>query len=541
MSTGNATRNGYLASADGVQGPHSAAIDALFAGFDRPGHAGANVLVLKDGVAVHRRGYGVANIEDDVPFCATTVSHLGSTTKHFCSTALLILEDRGRLSLSDSIRKFVPELPAFAAPITLRHLLGMASGLPDCLVFPLFIGLDDSADLTRAIHLDVLSRLTAPMFAPGAGMTYSNSNYLLITMVVERVTSDTLAEFLRHEVFAPLGMDATSLVDDVATAVPFKASGYAPDAKGSVKRAPFDVELCGDGGIVSTLDDMARWLLHYRSGGLLARNFRARLEEPIPLSDGTVIPYRLGIMATEARGRRRVTHGGGLPGYLCDFSYFPDGDLGVVILTNLMDVSLLEQTDAIADIVLGVRPAAEICDIPAGFYVNRDRGYVVEIRIVDGARVCYALGEKITLHKTQVGCFESAKPSVYLSVRATEGSALEIRCGTVEPLLFEPEQANTPDLADYAGAYENPLLGETHHVFIDAGTLRVRRTSRLRPLVWDVLKPRGGDVFSAIISGEPSETGMGIVFRRDTAGRIAALEYSTARVRGLRFERVPAS
>ncbi len=537
---------GYLGSRKGIGGEFSHAIDALFAAFDCAGHAGANVAVVKAGKVIHLRGYGVANIEDDAPFTAVTISHLGSTSKHFCATAILMLEDRGTLSLADGIRKFVPELPPFFESITLRHLHTMTSGLPDGLNFSFFAGLPEGAGMTRAAHLDILTRMTAPMFPPGAGMTYSNSNYLLLSLVVERLSGVSLAEFLKTEIFTPLGMNSTQLLSDTTAAVPHKATGYVPGSDGIARRAAFSVELCGDGGIQSSLDDMVKWFLHYRSGGKLVRNFRERLEAETKLTDGTPISYRLGMTVSENAGRRKISHGGGMPGYLCDFAYFPDDDLGVILLANWMDASVFEKTDAIADIVSGRSAApAEEPKPPEGVYINFSQGYAAELKR-EGDRIwLHIMGEKLALRQTGAQNFEPVKASVFCPLRVvthkeSDRPALEIRCGTVEPLLFEPiaDEAVQPGNAqEFVGHYRNALLGETHIVSVRDGKLCVSLECALRKLLWEELRPHGRDVFSAIIPGEPSDTDMTMIFRRNVAGRVSRLEYNTSRTRGVAFER----
>lgn len=540
-------RKGYRGSREGIAGEHSPAIDALFAAFDRPSTAGANVAVIKSGKTIHRRGYGVANIENDTPFAANTRSQIGSTTKHFCATAVLMLEDRGQLSLSDGVRKFVPEMPAFMDAITLRHLLSMTSGLPDGLNFPLFAGLPEGGNISRAAHLEILTRLTAPMFAPGAGMTYSNSNYLLLSRIIERLGSMPLGDFMQQNIFAPLGMNDTALLSDTTTALPNKATGYVPGPGGKPRRANFAVELCGDGGIVSTLDDMTKWLLHYRDATLVPR-FRERLESETKLINGRSIAYRLGITSSLEHGRRKIAHGGGMPGYLCDFAYYPDDDLGVIQLINWMDPTLFEKTDAIAHVVCGTTaPSPQTSELPAGAYVSFTHGYAAALKQEDGRAVLYMMGERLPLQCTGPGTFEPTKDSVVCPLRVTDrsvegGPLLQVQCGTVEPVLFEPtgeDAALLADRAEFEGRYRSALLHETHIITRENGEFCIRLDSALCALLWTGLKPRGRDVFSATFADEPGATDITLIFRRDANGQICAFEYNTFRTRGLVFERLP--
>src|SRR5262245_15850390 len=204
--------NGYLQSRAGVASEYSRAIDALYAEYDRAGSPGLNIAVLKSGQVIHQRGYGVANVEDDVPFAADTVLRLGSTTKHLCATCILILESRGLLTLQDDVHKHIPELSDFGVTLRLSHLLTMTSGLRDGLNMLLFAGLGAANDVSRAQITQLACRDTTLMFEPGDDCVYSNTNYALLSTVIERVSGISLAEFMARELFAPLGMVDTKLV-----------------------------------------------------------------------------------------------------------------------------------------------------------------------------------------------------------------------------------------------------------------------------------------------------------------------------------------
>jgi hypothetical protein len=342
-------------------------------------------------------------------------------------------------------------------------------------------------------------------------------------------------------------MHDTALLADTTTALPNKATGYIPGTGGKPRRATFAVELCGDGGIVSTLDDMTKWLLHYRDSALVPR-FRARLESETRLSDGRSIAYRLGITASSGHGRRKIAHGGGMPGYLCDFAYYPDDDLGVILLVNWMDPAVFEKTDAIAHIVCGrLAPSPQTNELPSGPYASFTHGYAAELKQEDGRAVLYMMGEKLPLQRTGPGAFEPTKDSVVCPLRVTDRvgdgrPVLELQCGTVEPVFFEPtgeDPAALSDATEFTGRYQSPLLLETHVVTLENNELRIRLESALRTLLWTGLKPRGRDVFSATFEDEPGATDITLIFRRDANGRIRAFEYNTFRTRGLVFERLP--
>ena len=479
-------------------------IDALFADCARGGHPGVAVGVVRGGEVVHRRAHGLADIEAGAPLTPRSLLHLGSTTKHFCAACLLILEDRGQLSLDDPVRRHVPELPVFAEAISLRALVTMTSGLPDGLNFAYFAGLAPDG-LEAATHLDLLARLEAPMFAPGTGTTYSNSNYFLASLAVERVAGTSLAEFMQRELFAPLGMAATGLIADPAPALDHKARGYVIDAAGrAIGQSPMR-NLCGDGGIVTSLDDFLAWARRYAADDMPVRDF-APGWRPRPGSTTVRPPATPWAWASSrALGRRKVAHGGGMPGFLADFAYWPDEDLAVVWLSNWMDPKLFEITDQIAAIILGedLAPPATGGDADlarlAGLYGNFSLGCTAQFDTADGAAVMHMMGERLTLERTGPGAYRPTKTSAWFPLRITDRvhdgrPVVEMRIGESRWSEFLPiaeVAADDIDLAPYAGAYHSDLLGETHWVEIVDGALEARLASALRKLLWRRLRPRG--------------------------------------------------
>lgn len=168
-------------------------IDALFATVDRPDHPGAAVALMSAGELVHLRCFGLANVEHRIPVTPDTVFRLGSLTKQLTAAVVLILENRSLLTLDDPVGRHLEGLPAVVAPITLRELLSMRSGLPDGLVLPIFAGMGRSLAVTRDQHLAMVQRQTELMFAPGTQMLYSNSNYLLLSLLIEHLAETVVA------------------------------------------------------------------------------------------------------------------------------------------------------------------------------------------------------------------------------------------------------------------------------------------------------------------------------------------------------------
>jgi CubicO group peptidase (beta-lactamase class C family) len=547
----------YLRSRDGIVGEFSDRIDVLFDEWDRDGSPGAILAVCRDGKVIHQRGYGVANIEDDVPFTADTVLRLGSTTKHLCATCILLLENRGKLSLDDDIRQHVPEVPDFGPVITLRHLLTMTSGLWDDLNLLLFAGLDTGAPLTREQFLKLIPVQEQLMFNPGDDCTYSNTNYSLLSLVIERASGRPLAEFMQQELFEPLGMSDTRLTPWMKQTIPHKARGYQPAANGGIEAAYMMTELDGNGGVDSTVGDMLKWFLNYRDDRHFGPDYRRRLEAENRLNDGRLLDYRLGINVVDYRGMTVVRHAGGMPGYLCDFVFFPQADLGIVLLANVLAPRILELPDRIADIVLETAfdrpPETTFLDAGRddlapllGVYASTEGGHVVELAEQGGKLVCYLLGDINPLCERD-GWFESRKSLVSIrraDATAGRGGGLVLRLGCqplhrLEPVADPRKEpaAPPPDWETFTGRYRLHGLNETHVVSLRNGRLRIEIPGPLRNLVWGDLTPVAGDLFVAPVEGEPSCTNVTVKFLRNDRGAVAALSYSINRCRDIVFRK----
>jgi CubicO group peptidase (beta-lactamase class C family) len=545
----------YLRSREGIAGKFSGRIDALFEEWDRDGSPGAVLAVCRGGNVIHQRGYGVANIEDDVPLTADTVLRLGSTTKHLCATCILLLENRGKLSLDDDIRQHVPEVPDFGRVITLRHLLTMTSGLWDDLNLLLFAGLDTGAPLTREQFLKLVPVQEQLMFNPGDDCTYSNTNYFLLSLVIERVSGQTLADFMHQELFQPLGMSATRLTPWMKQTIRHKARGYQPAADGGFEAAYMMTELDGNGGVDSTIGDMLKWFANYRDDRHFGPHYRRRLEAENRLTDGRLLDYRLGINVVDYRGMTVVRHAGGMPGYLCDFVFFPQSDLGIVLLANVLAPRILELPDRIADIVLEGEfkqpPESAFLDACSddlapllGVYASEAGGQVLELAKQGGKLVCYLLGDINPLRERD-GWFVSRKNLV--AVRPADlpsGRGLELKLGCQPTMFLSPvtdprtEPAALPtDFENLVGYYRLEGLEEAHEICLQNGRLHVAIPGPLRKLVWGDLTAVAGDLFVALVDGEPSCTNVTVKFLRNKRGAVAALSYSINRCRNIVFRK----
>ncbi len=331
--------------------PTEAVIDSLFARFAAPGMPGASVLVVRHDSVLLSRSFGLADVEQAIPATGATNYRLASLTKQFTATAVLLLVRDGSLSLDAPVRDFLPELPSYAAPVTVRHLLTHTSGLWDYEDF-----VPDSQ--VRQVHdADVLALLRAhaesTYFAPGSAWRYSNTGYALLSLIVERVSGARFADVLRTRIFEPLGMLGTFAHEDGRTTVPHRAWGYTVRGD-SVERTDQSntSAVLGDGGVYSSIDDLAKWHASLDHAPLVGDSLWRATTTPFTLTDGTATTYGFGWFVERFRGHARLRHHGETRGFTNAVSRFPDDGLTIVVLTNRTGSAPWEIADALSALYL---------------------------------------------------------------------------------------------------------------------------------------------------------------------------------------------
>ena len=309
----------------------SAHIDALMRDYDGP-VPGASVLVIRDGRTVARRAFGLADAARGTPATPATNYRLASVTKQFTAAAILELAAEGKLTLDDPLRHWLPSLPAAADPVTIRHLLSHTSGLVD---YEDVIPEGTTEQLRDADVLRLLESENRTYFPPGTSYRYSNSGYALLALIVERASGQTFSAFLRDRIFTPLGMTGTAAGSDVEN----RAYGTPEDQ--SLTSA-----VLGDGGVYSSIDDLAKWdAALYDPKYEIAFIPRTRTDDPN-------VEYGFGWRISRHRGQRMVWHSGETRGFRNVMLCFPGKRLTVIILTNRNDPEPYRTAIAIADLFL---------------------------------------------------------------------------------------------------------------------------------------------------------------------------------------------
>ncbi|MFB3126207.1 MAG: serine hydrolase domain-containing protein, partial [Candidatus Acidiferrales bacterium] len=239
-----------LASADTLTNR----VDKVFAQWDKPGSPGCALGVIKGGELIYKRGYGMANLEHNIPISSTSVFRIGSTSKQFSALSILLLVEEGKLSLDDNIRKYLPEMPDYGSPVTIRHLIHHSSGIRDYLTLMSLVGKGDDDFYTDEDVVVMLARQRELNFNPGDRFLYSNSGYFLLSQIVKRASGQSLREYAAEKIFGPLGMQNTHLHDDHTLIVQSRASGYSPRKDGDYQINMTTLGMVGDGGVFTTVE-----------------------------------------------------------------------------------------------------------------------------------------------------------------------------------------------------------------------------------------------------------------------------------------------
>src|SRR5688500_11967474 len=326
-------------------------VDAVFARWDRKDSPGCAVSVVRDGKVVHTRGYGMANLEHDIPITPGTVFYIGSDSKQFTAAVMALLAKDGRISLDDDVRKHIPELPQYEAPITIRHLLHHTSGLRDYYTLRDLAGDPSDGVFGDSEILELITRQRELNFTPGSQHLYSNSGYFLLSVIVKRASGKSLRSFADERIFRPLGMTRAHFHDDHAELVKNRAYAYAPRGDGYRWSMPnFDV--VGAGGLLMPVEEFVLWDRDFYAGTIGGRDLVTTMITPGRLNDGSTLGYALGLNVGQYKGLRTVGHGGSYGGYRADILRFPDQRFAVAAFCNLSSIAPGTLTRQVADLYL---------------------------------------------------------------------------------------------------------------------------------------------------------------------------------------------
>jgi CubicO group peptidase (beta-lactamase class C family) len=511
-------------------------VDAYLAQWDKKDMPGCAVGVVKDGKLIYKRGVGMANLTYDVPNTPTMLFEVASTTKPFTAMAIALLAEQGKLSIDDDVRKYIPELPDYGDTITIRHLMHHTSGLREYEALIFFGGRGNENAHSEKEVLNLITRQKNINFAPGTKYQYSNTGFLLLGVIVKRVSGKSLRAFADENMFKPLGMKSTMFRDDRGEVVRNRAAGYIAGPGGRVRLRTSLDDLVGDGGLLTNVEDLALWVQNYFEPKVGSKETIRMLTTAGTLNGGEKINYGFGQFHTVYRGLPVIKHSGNVSGFRAQIARYHDRNFAVIALSNNSAIFPAEIVAKVADIYLEGRfPAAAEKKAPvlpqgepiaeqeavryAGIFANTDLASIFKMSVKEGKLVNTGLlqKEEPVMWTKDKHLLIVAGGNAYEMVPSFDktGQIAEVKMlrpnGTgdtfarVKPPFDSPEQ-----LADYLGTYHSDEFDADYRI-ARKGDGFVFQTG---PTLEAPLTPAYRDVFTT------GEGRVHFVFTRDDKGKV---------------------
>jgi CubicO group peptidase (beta-lactamase class C family) len=533
----------FLTSATPAQVPDKAkvvagaerAFEKVTKAYVAPG-PGCAAAVSLNGEVVFEKAFGLADLEHNVPNTTQTIFESGSVAKQFTAAALILLQQDGKLNIDDPVRKYIPELPDYGSPLTIRHLLNHTAGLRDWgTVLSLTGAGRGERVVTQDLAFDVITHQRALDFTPGAEYSYSNSGYNLAAIIVERVSKQKFPAFVEERLFKPIGMQNSSWRDDYQRIVAGRAQAYSRQGNGPWRlNMPF-MNVYGNGGMLTTVGDWMKWNAMLDSQSLGAPLVNA-LETQGVLNDGHKISYALGLTVGKYKGLKDVSHGGATAGYQTFLARYPDNKVSVGVMCNGTSPSAGGIAASITDEIFGPFPetprteATKVSEDELKKLVGMWRNekthaparFVIENGVSrwSGGRVIPMGGGKFIGGNNELKFTFDKEGKPFSAETIDDGG---------EVTRFVPERQWTPepaDLASFKGDWFSEEAGATLTVAVDADKVFIKQ----RPATSLPMQPLYKDHFAV--------QGFVVWFTRDKNGKVNNMHVGASRMRDMPFARV---
>ncbi len=527
--------------------------DQLFNPFSGEGVPGGVVGVIRDGELIFSKAYGMANLTHGLPFTITAPSNIGSVSKQFTAFAILLLEQQGKLSLEDDVRKHIPELPDLGKVVTLKNMLNHTNGFREVFNLMPMTGWKSEDVLRRQEVIDILKRQEELQAAPGEEYNYNNSAFILLAEIVERISGEKFPDWMEENVFAPLGMTSSVVRANPSVIIPGASQGYVPDSTGYHEAGDLYAAY-GAGGIYTTVEDFSKWMANFSNPVLGGEELVNRLVTVDTLNNGDTMTYALGIGVDEFRGLTFYSHGGADLAHRAFATYFPEIDAGVVAMSNNASFDAGRIAFEMAELYFGdeMEPveekedAGEVTDssgvsVPesvleayAGKYIVAGMGFTLEFSVVNGTLKMAMAGQpeaKLIPESETLFKYEGVEATIEFkrdeqgkvtgAVHSQGGQKFELE-------RVAPYEATVEELQALTGKFFSKELETFYTLELRDTTLMllIRNTKEieLSAVKEDTYK---GDIY---FIGE-------LVFQRDNTGRVTGFSAANGRTREIGFEK----
>lgn len=516
-------------------------VDQIFSAYQKADSPGCALGVIRDGNFIYKKGYGTASLELSVPLTPQSVFYMGSVSKQFTAASVVLAAQKGLLSLDDDVHKYIPELPDYGAPITLRQMLNHTSGLRDWLTLLSLAGRDQADVHTAPEILELIVHQKGLNFKPGDEYLYSNTNYFLLAEIIKRVTRQPLSTFAAENIFRPLGMTHTRFYDNRTDVLPGRVPAYAPGSNGTfLVDWSTNFDTVGSGGLMSDVDDLLYWDRNFYDDKLGNRNLVNELETRGFLNNGKQLDYAMGLILTKYRGVPVVEHDGANFGYRTDIIRFPEQHFTVICLCNVAsaepDALARRVADVYLDSQLNGMPHSADSSVAAPLSISVDLGPYVGMYETTRHSIFSLVANDGQLTRTPFR--RSARPvsdGHFVGDEMDlvfEGKGQQMRVVTTEidgPTTIAtrvfPPRLSEAELAQFAGAYTSPELEAEYKLSVEQGKLVLHQGRR------------PGLSLSPVKKDEFSGGRITLVFRRGGGGKPSGFELYTGWIGGIAFAR----
>ncbi|MBA4123507.1 MAG: beta-lactamase family protein [Acidobacteria bacterium] len=535
--------------------PLKVKVDALFAQWDKPDSPGCALGVIKDGNFIYKRGYGMANLDYNIPISPYTSFYIASTSKQFTAASIALLAREGKISLDDDIRKYLPEIPQYQSPVTIRHLVYHTSGIRDYLELTGLAGRHTEDVNTDEDFIKLIARQKNLNFKPGEKYLYSNSGYFLLSQIVKRVSGKSLRVFADENLFKPLGMVNTHFHDDRGEIIKNRATGYFPRKDGfSVLMTNFD--RVGDGGLFTSIEDLLLWNQNFYNNKLAGgADLINNLLTTGTLNNGEKTDYAFALIPGDYKGLKMISHGGSFNGFRAEMLRFPEQKFSVICLCNLSSIDATGLATKVADIFLekqlkqlakddgsgAVSESAflklseqELAGV-AGLYFNPTAVTHRRVSVKDG-KLLFVINANYAIEMKAVSTSRFLMPDIPTKVEISfsppqpgKVKNMQVVVSGGKPEIFEtikPATYTPEELSKFAGTFYSEELDAKYILNIKENKLIVRFGSEEDPL-----EALFTDAFA-------SPQGQIIRFKRDQQNRISGFSLSGVRVKEILFNKM---
>ena len=501
----------------------------------KPTNPGTQLAISRNGAVIFSKAWGMADLEHNVPLTNESIIEAGSVSKQFTAAAILLLEQQGKLSLDDDVRKYIPELPGYGNIITLRQMMQHKSGIKD---WGAVVAIAGWPRTTKTYNNDdalyVISNQKTLNFKPGDEYLYSNSNYNLFAIIVERVSGISLAEFTKKNIFEPAGMKHTQWRDNYKRIVPDRAIAYSKIGSNYQTNMPNEY-VYGNGGLLTTAEDLLLWNNYYLNGKLGSPSLLAKQLTTNRLNNGTMHGYAAGLFIDSTKGWKIISHDGATAGYRSNLEAYPELGLSIAWLSNTseFDNNPFNVAQAIADLFIPVKTPEIKKDPPPPFTISNDKlnkytGWYRNSRNGGGVKL-YLANDK--LYATQVGQLTPLAENVFI----TGNNKIEISSkgflfiNSVKDSIYftavDSAKLDEKAMNEYAGEYYSDEAEAKFYVLVKNGKLIILQ----KPKAEFQLTPTYKDGF---------DTPAGIVYFEREKNKIVNLKISVGRARNVEFKKI---